>query len=261
MAYLQLLVAGIERDQATLFNDWRHLIGCLLVLSCGVGGQTWRRDGKLRRALGFWPLVLFGLVYMAPIAPFTMFGFIDTLSGGAIVASYVLGAIGLGLTGLSYAAMVHAAPEAGSVYAFVKLAMGRRAGFVGAWAIALDYVLLGVLCLLYGALYLQAVFPAVPVLAVVAGLAALTLLVNVLGIHWSSRVDFALAALQIGFGVIFAIGALGVLSHNGVTPVDPAAALAARHRAAADSCRQRHGRYCLPWLRRDFNARRRDERF
>lgn len=165
----------------------------------------------LRRAIGFWDLVLFGVISIAPVAPFTLFGFVHSASGGTVVAPYLLGAIGISLTALSYAAMAEIAPQAGSVYGFSRLAMGRFAGFFGGWAIMLDYVLIAALVLLYGALFLNSVLIAVPVELLIAAFGAAMLTVNLIGIHWSAWVDAILTGLQVTIGLLFAVVALGLL--------------------------------------------------
>ncbi|MEQ1770015.1 MAG: APC family permease [Devosia sp.] len=166
------------------------------------------RGGHLRRALGFWDLVLFGLICIAPVAGFTLYGFVSNASGGSVVLPYVLGAIGLGFTGLSYASMAEIAPQAGSVYGFARLAMGRFIGFVGGWAIMLDYVVIGALVLLYGAIYLNAVMPAVPVPVLIGVFGAFGLGINLMGIRMAAWVDILLAGLQVAVALAFIVGAL-----------------------------------------------------
>jgi amino acid transporter len=165
----------------------------------------------LRRALGFWDLVLFGLICIAPVAPFALFGFVNAFSAGAVVPPYVLGAIGLAFTGLSYATMAEIAPQAGSAYGFARLALGDFAGFAAGWAILLDYVVVGALVLLYGALYFSPLANGVPVETLMIASAVLMLALNLLGIRFSARVNLVLTGLQIAVGLVFAAGALWLL--------------------------------------------------
>ena len=52
---------------------------------------------QLRRALSFTDLVVYGMVFMLPIAPFSLFGIVQDASHGMVPLAYVLGAvIGLG---------------------------------------------------------------------------------------------------------------------------------------------------------------------
>lgn len=172
----------------------------------------------LRRTLGFWDLVLFGLIIVAPIAPFTLFGFVAERSAGAVVPSYILGAIGLSLTGWSYAQMAAVAPQAGSVFGFAKLALGSIAGFIGGWAIILDYILLAALCVVYGALYVSGTFPAIGIELTMAAFLVLTLVINALGIQLSRLVEMAIAALQIGIVALFVLAAASLFGDPALRP-------------------------------------------
>ena len=46
--------------------------------------------GHLRRALGLWSLVLFGLVYMVPLTVFTTYGIVTETTGGRLPMAYVV---------------------------------------------------------------------------------------------------------------------------------------------------------------------------
>jgi amino acid transporter len=80
--------------------------------SSRVGGYR----PELRRTLGFRDLVVYGLVFMVPIAPFGIFGSVYTASGGMVALAYVIGMVAMLFTAASYAQMVKAFPLAGSVY-------------------------------------------------------------------------------------------------------------------------------------------------
>lgn len=170
---------------------------------------------KLRRVLGFWDLVLFGLICIAPVAPFTLYGFVAGAGGAAVVPPYLLGAIGLGFTSLSYAAMAEVAPQAGSTYGFARAAMGPFAGFVAGWAILLDYAVVGALVLLYGALYLSPLVSAVPTEGLIVAIAVLTLTINFLGITWSAWVNIFLTGLQFAVAFVAVVAALVLLTTPG----------------------------------------------
>lgn len=150
----------------------------------------------LRPALRTWNLILFGIVAMAPIAGVTMYGFVAALSGGAVIPAYLLAGAGVGLTAMSFAAMAEAAPGAGSVYGYASHAMGRFMGFLGGWAILLDYLLLTALVIVFGAYYLTGALPWLP-LNVATGLFGLfACTVAVAGVSWSSRADLASTLAQ-----------------------------------------------------------------
>src|ERR671922_373822 len=73
---------------------------------------------ELKRSLSFWDLLIYGLIFMVPIAPFGIFGSVFSASGGMVALAYAVGAIGMVFTAISYAEMSKAFPLAGSVYAY-----------------------------------------------------------------------------------------------------------------------------------------------
>jgi amino acid transporter len=75
---------------------------------------------ELKRSLGYWDLVLYGLAYIAPFAPLSTLGFVWSESNGLIVLAYVLGAVCMYFTAQSYATMTETLPSAGSVYGFAR---------------------------------------------------------------------------------------------------------------------------------------------
>ena len=162
----------------------------------------------LRRELGFWDLVTFGVVYMAPIAGFTMFGFVHAASSGASVPAYVVAAIALALTAVSYGTMAQAEPSAGASFAFARLAMGPVVGFAAGWAIILDYLLIVALVVAFAGIFLNAALPAIDTNVWLIGFLVMSITVNLLGVRWSLSVDLLVAGLQLLFCVAFAMMAL-----------------------------------------------------
>ena len=84
----------------------------------------------LKRSLGYWDLVLYGLAYIAPFAPLSTLGFVWSESNGLIVLAYVLGAVCMYFTAQSYATMTETLPTAGSVYGFARHSLGTFPGFI-----------------------------------------------------------------------------------------------------------------------------------
>ena len=171
--------------------------------------------GELRRSLTFANLVTFGLVSMGPVAAFTMFGFVHSVSGGAIILSSLLGAAGLTLTALSFAQMASVAPQAGSVYGYAKFAIGGTLGFLGGWALLLDYLLLGSLTAVYGALYLAGALPWLGEGVILWVLLGLLLVTGVTGVTLSSKLDIAVMLLQLGFALVFSVLAIVLVRNLG----------------------------------------------
>ena len=96
---------------------------------------------ELKRALSVTDLVIFGLCCMGLTAPLGVFGFVYNASDGMVPLVYVLGLVAMIFTALSYNTMAPAFPSAGSVYAYATGGLGDGAGFLGGWALLLDYAL------------------------------------------------------------------------------------------------------------------------
>ncbi len=170
---------------------------------------------SLRRSLGLRNLVFFGLVAMTPVAGFTVYGFVNQYSNGAVVPAYLLGGFGMALTASSFATMARLAPGAGSVYGFAHLAMGRFAGFMGGWSLLLDYGLITGLASLFGAIYLVGALPGVPVEPVLGLMCAASLAVNYVGLGLSSKVDLVSVCVQLACALVFCVLTLWVLAGSG----------------------------------------------
>ena len=68
---------------------------------------------QLNRALTTGDLIIYGMIFMVPIAPFAVFGFVWNEARGMVPLAYLVGLIGMFFTALSYAAMSRAFPLAG----------------------------------------------------------------------------------------------------------------------------------------------------
>ncbi|MEV0136659.1 APC family permease [Dactylosporangium sp. NPDC050688] len=158
---------------------------------------------ELRRTLGFRDLVVYGLVFMVPIAPFGIFGSVYAASGGMVALAYVVGMVAMLFTAASYAQMVKAFPLAGSVYNYAGRGIGAPVGFLAGWAILLDYLLVPSLLYLIASVAMHATVPAVPVWAWLVGFVVFNSVVNVRGIRMTSRVTMVMLAGEAVVLVIF----------------------------------------------------------
>ncbi|MEY4784605.1 MAG: hypothetical protein RIR41_2540 [Pseudomonadota bacterium] len=168
--------------------------------------------------LTFWDLVVYGLVYVSPIGPWSTWGFAGALSGGAVALVYLLGAVALSFTALSYAQMCTEVPESGSVYAYARHAMGETVGFLAGWMVLLDYLLLPALMYVFCGLSLSLFIPAVPSWAWVLIVAAYNLGVNWFGVKTSARFNLGTLILQFVLLVAVLGAAVAVMSGDG-TPM------------------------------------------
>lgn len=159
----------------------------------------------LRRQLGFGAVIVYGLLFFVPMAPVAVFGPVVNLSGGVPVLVYLVAAVIMGLSAVSYREMALRFPLAGSVYSYVRLGTNEGLGFVAGWLILLDYVLMPALLTVLSAIALAHIFPAVPVVAFSALFVLASMLLNLQGVEITTRAGFVLLAIQLGVIAMFAV--------------------------------------------------------
>lgn len=151
----------------------------------------------LRRSLGYWDLIVYGLAYIAPIAPLSTLGFVWDASHGLIALAYVLGGVCMYFTAKSYAVMTEAVPTAGSVYGFARHALGRLPGFLGGWMILLDYLLIPAFVYVLIAVAMETLVPGVDRSVWIALMVAVTTLINWFGVTVTTRANFVAVGAQV----------------------------------------------------------------
>lgn len=137
---------------------------------------------ELDRSLSLVDLIIYGLVFMVPIAPFAIFGLVFEASKGMVPLTYLIGLVAMLFTALSYRAMSRAFPVAGSVYSYAGRGISDSAGFVAGWAILLDYLLVPTLLYVTGAVALESIVPAIPQWVWVVLFLAFNTAVNLAGV-------------------------------------------------------------------------------
>ena len=159
------------------------------------------------RVLTFRDLVVYGLVYVAPMAPWSTFAYVYALSGGRAVLAYVAGITCMFFAANSYKQMVEAVPGPGSVYAYARVAMGTGAGFLAGWMVLLDYLLIPALMYVMAGVALNTLIPDVPRWVWIVGFAGFGLSVNLLGIGLSAQVNKGFLLLQLAGVALFVVWA------------------------------------------------------
>lgn len=169
---------------------------------------------ELRRSLGLFDLLAYGLVFIVPIAPVAVFGIVFNASRGMVPLVYLIGLVAMLFTALSYMSMSRAFPVAGSVYTYAARSLGPTVGFFTGWAILLDYLLLPTLTYVVAAIAMQAAVPGTPkALWVLVMLVAATT-INYLGIETAARANFALLLFQLFVLALFAVLGGSALAHH-----------------------------------------------
>lgn len=178
------------------------------------GGGSTEQVG-LRRTLGFRDLVVYGLLFIAPMAPVGVFGTLDAKSDGAVALVYVAATVVMAFTAFSYAQMVRVAPLAGSVFAYARKGLGEGPGFIAGWMAMLDYLLIPAVAYLFSGIAMNALVPEVSRWVWTALAVVLTTLLNLWGVRAAARVGFAVLAMEIVVLLVFLVCAVVVLVRDG----------------------------------------------
>ncbi|PPK62560.1 APC family permease [Actinokineospora auranticolor] len=165
---------------------------------------------ELRRSLGFRDLVVYGLVFMVPIAPFGIFGTVFSGSGGMVALAYAIGMLAMLFTANSYAQMSRAFPMAGSVYTYAGRGIASPVGFLSGWMILLDYVLVPSLLYLIAGIAMNSLLPAIPVWLWLVVFVLLNTAVNFFGIEMTAKVNRVMLVGQLIILAIFLV--IGVVA-------------------------------------------------
>lgn len=167
---------------------------------------------ELKRSMTLWDLIIYGLIFMVPIAPFGIYGFILDQSKGMVALVYLIGMVGMIFTAFSYASMSRAFPIAGSVYAYAGRGISDSVGFIAGWAILLDYILVPSLLYIVGGTAMTSFVPVIPAWAWVLAFIAFNTVVNYMGMESTAKLnrvmllgEIIVLALFVGFGA-YAVG-------------------------------------------------------
>lgn len=180
-----------------------------------MAGSSTADRATLRRTLGFRDLVVYGLLFIAPMAPVGIFGTLDAKSDGAVALVYVVATVVMGFTAFSYAQMVRVAPLAGSVFTYARKGLGEGPGFIAGWMAMLDYLLIPAVAYLFSGIAMNSLVPEVSRWAWTALAVVVTTLLNLWGVRAAARVGFAVLAMEIVVLLVFLVSAVVVLVQDG----------------------------------------------
>jgi amino acid transporter len=171
---------------------------------------------ELKRSLTFTDLLVYGLVFMVPIAPFGIFGGVFQTSGGMVALAYAVGMVAMAFTAASYSQMSRAFPMAGSVYTYAGRGIAQPVGFIAGWMILLDYVLVPGLLYLIASIAMNSIVTAIPVWLWLVAFVALNTIVNYLGIEFTARINkIMLIGELIVLAIFLVIGVVALASGEG----------------------------------------------
>jgi amino acid transporter len=171
-------------------------------------------------------MVIYGLVFMIPLAPAAMYGVYLGPSSGMVALCYLIGMAAMLFTGLSYRVMSHKYPLAGSVYLYVQKGVSPPLGFMTGWAILLDYFLMPATVVIIGSTFGHAMLPDIPTWAWALVFIVFSTVTNIMGVNWVSKSSWILFVLQIAVIGIFLFCAIrmwvsGAIHFNTISFFNP----------------------------------------
>ncbi len=159
-----------------------------------AGGTT--PAPRLKRVLGLWDLIYYGIILISPIAAVPMFGEAQILSHGHAVTTLLASMVAMMATAVSFGRMATVYPSAGSVYTYVSRGFNPMIGFVLGWAMFLEYLFQPIQNSLYAALTVQRLLPHVPFALLSAMAVGFMTLLCWLGIRTTARTNQILLAFM-----------------------------------------------------------------
>ncbi|MFD0050912.1 APC family permease [Actinomycetes bacterium NPDC127524] len=158
---------------------------------------------ELNRVLTFKDLLIYGMIFMVPIAPMSVYGIVSKESFGMVPLVYLVGIVAMVFTALSYSRMSREFPVAGSVYSYVQRGLNPHIGFLSGWMILVDYILAPALLYAFSGLWLHTLAPSIPAFVWVLAFIAINTIVNAVGIQMAARANYILLGIELIALLIF----------------------------------------------------------
>jgi amino acid transporter len=157
---------------------------------------------RLRRALGLWDLILYGVIVIQPTAPMSVFGVLSDRGRGHVATTIVIAMVAMLFTAISYGRMARAYPSAGSAFTYVGREISPALGYVTGWSMVMDHMLNPMICIVWVSRQAHVFAPGVPYWGWAILFALLFTGLNIQGIRASAKWNAGLAA---GMGVVVAM--------------------------------------------------------
>lgn len=178
------------------------------------------RAPRLRRALGLWDLILFGMIVIQPTAPTPVYGVISERAQGHAVTTMLIAMVAVLFTAISYGRMAQAYPSAGSAFTYVGSELHPALGYATGLSMAMEYILNPVVCTILCSKFMLNFLPQISYWQLVLFFVLTFTSLNLFGIRTSARINETLAG---GMGIailIFVVAAVRYVlrgPHEGVT--------------------------------------------
>ena len=173
----------------------------------------------LKRSLGYWDLVLYGIILIQPTAPMPSFGVIYNEAHGHVVTAILCAMVAMLFTSVSYGRMARAYPQGGSAFMYVSRELHPSLGYMTGWCMAMDYILNPLICTIWCSKAAENFLPNVPYIAWAVFFAAMFTLLNLNGVETSARINAMMAA---ALGVVIILVVIAITRYLLHLPSQPA---------------------------------------
>lgn len=177
--------------------------------------QTQKNEVKLKRVYGFPSLVFFGLVFMGPSIILTIFGTEQITTNGHVTLAMAIAVAIAVVSCLSYAKMVEVFPSAGSSYTFTTKGVNPKLGFMAGWVMLVDYCVSPMFMFAVCGRYFSRMYPVFSWQVWVLIIAAIVLIMNVLGLKASKLFNLSAGILQLALALLLSVLGVVYLNTNG----------------------------------------------
>ncbi|MGG1661611.1 APC family permease [Brevibacillus sp. NRS-1366] len=159
--------------------------------------------GGLKRSLGFFSVLILGIGLLVPTSAFFVYGIAAGITNGHVPAVYAFAAMAIFFTVLSYAKMSKVFPRAGSAYTYVQQTFHSNTGFLVGWTTLFDYLFLPFTYVLSVTIYLEPLFPEVPLWVWVVAIMLIMTIANVFNVKVAVSFTTLLIIVQLVTIAIF----------------------------------------------------------
>lgn len=156
----------------------------------------------LRRALGLWDLILYGLIVIELTAPMPVFGVLTVRAHGHAVTSILIAMVAMLFTAISYGRMARVYPSAGSAFTYVGQEIHPVLGYIIGWSMSMDYMLNPLICTILCSKFTMDFLPRIPYPVLVVFFVCLFSYLNLHGIKTSARIN---TVLTVGMAIVIVL--------------------------------------------------------
>jgi putrescine importer len=152
-----------------------------------AGLMTQNSTPRLKRALGLWDLIFYGMVVITITAPLPIFGIISNQAKGHVVTTILIAMVAMLFTAVSYGRMASVYPLAGSAFSYVGRSINPVMGYLTGWGMVMDYMLNPILSTIWCSKAMMNIIPQLPFWVFAVFFTLLFTLLNLRGIKSSAR--------------------------------------------------------------------------